>query len=61
MTNKLQPVRGTHDHLPQDMQVFNHIIERAQNISLRYGFKPFSTPILQLKVKVVFCLCYNNE
>ena len=47
MTNKLQPVRGTHDHLPQDMQVFNHIIERAQNISLRYGFKPFSTPIFE--------------
>ena len=47
MTNKLQPVRGTHDHLPQDMQVFNHIIERAQNIALRYGFKAFSTPIFE--------------
>ena len=47
MTNNLQPVRGTHDHLTHDMQAYNYIIKTAQDICLRYGFKPFSTPIFE--------------
>jgi hypothetical protein len=33
MNNKLQSVRGTHDHLPEDMYKYNNIITKAENIS----------------------------
>jgi histidyl-tRNA synthetase len=47
MNNKLQSVRGTHDHLPEDMYKYNNIITKAENISSLYGFKPMSTPIFE--------------
>ena len=47
MNNKLQSVRGTHDHLPEDMYKYNNIITKAENISALYGFKPMSTPIFE--------------
>ena len=47
MNNKLQSVRGTHDHLPQDMRKFSNIITKAENISALYGFKPMATPIFE--------------
>ncbi|MDB9761866.1 histidine--tRNA ligase [Alphaproteobacteria bacterium] len=47
MNNKLQSVRGTHDHLPEDMYKFKNIITKAENISALYGFKPMSTPIFE--------------
>ena len=47
MNNKLQSVRGTHDHLPEDMYKYNNIITKAENISALYGFKPMATPIFE--------------
>jgi histidyl-tRNA synthetase len=47
MNHKLQSVRGTHDHLPEDMYKYNNIITKAENISALYGFKPMSTPIFE--------------
>ena len=47
MSNKLQSVRGTHDHLPEDMYKYNNIITKAENISALYGFKPMATPIFE--------------
>ncbi len=47
MKKILQPVRGTHDHLPIEMQTYNSIISIAQNVCTRYGFKPFATPIFE--------------
>ena len=47
MNNKLQSVRGTHDHLPKEMYKHKNIITTAENISARYGFKPMATPIFE--------------
>ena len=47
MNNKLQSVRGTHDHLAEDMHKHNNIIAKAENISALYGFKPMATPIFE--------------
>ena len=47
MNNKLQSVRGTHDHLPEDMYKYNNIITKAEKISALYGFKPMATPIFE--------------
>jgi len=47
MSNKLQSVRGTHDHLPEDMYKFKNIITKAEYISALYGFKPMATPIFE--------------
>ena len=47
MNNKLQSVRGTHDHLPEDMYKYNNIITKAENITSLYGFKPMATPIFE--------------
>ena len=47
MNNKLQSVRGTHDHLPEDMYKYNNIITKAESISALYGFRPMATPIFE--------------
>ena len=47
MNNKLQAVRGTHDHLHIDMYNYNYIVKIVSRISAYYGFKPISTPIFE--------------
>ena len=47
MNNKLQSVRGTHDHLHKDMYNYNYIVNKVSNISANYGFKQISTPIFE--------------
>ena len=47
MNNKLQAVRGTHDHLHIDMYNYNYIVNMVSRISAYYGFKPISTPIFE--------------
>jgi histidyl-tRNA synthetase len=47
MNNKLQSVRGTHDHLPEEMYKYKNIIAKAEYISALYGFKPMATPIFE--------------
>ena len=47
MNNKLQAVRGTHDHLHIDMYNYNYIVNIVSRISTNYGFKPIATPIFE--------------
>tara|TARA_Y100001970_G_C14256303_1_gene875700 strand:- start:6745 stop:7995 length:1251 start_codon:yes stop_codon:yes gene_type:complete len=47
MNNKLQSVRGTHDHLHKDMYNYNYIVNKVCAISANYGFKQMSTPIFE--------------
>ncbi|MCR9178465.1 MAG: histidine--tRNA ligase, partial [Alphaproteobacteria bacterium] len=44
---KLQPVRGTHDLLPEDARRHRHIIDTALGTSERYGFGEIQTPIFE--------------
>jgi histidyl-tRNA synthetase len=44
---KLQPVRGTHDLLPEDARRHRHIVDTALGMSERYGFGEIQTPIFE--------------
>lgn len=43
----LQPVRGTHDILPEDSRKHRHVVETAREIAARYGFGEIETPIFE--------------
>ncbi|MEO5335874.1 MAG: histidine--tRNA ligase [Magnetospirillum sp. WYHS-4] len=43
----LQPVRGTHDLLPDDMRRHRHVAELARAVASRYGFEEIATPIFE--------------
>ncbi len=43
--SKLQPVRGTHDLLPDEFAKFFAIQQTAREITARYGFKEMATPM----------------
>lgn len=43
----LQPVRGTHDLLPEDMRVHRHVVSSARDVASRYGFDEMATPIFE--------------
>jgi len=45
--SSLQPVRGTHDILPDDSRRHRYVVETARAISERYGFGEISTPIFE--------------
>lgn len=45
--SKLQPVRGTHDLLPDEFAQFQAITSFARSITAKYGFKPMATPIFE--------------
>jgi histidyl-tRNA synthetase len=47
MTQKLQPVRGTHDILPEDFEKFHAVITLARELATLYGFKEMATPIFE--------------
>nr|WP_025900040.1 histidine--tRNA ligase [Sneathiella glossodoripedis] len=42
-----QPVRGTHDLLPEDFRRHAHVIETARTIAARFGYDETSTPIFE--------------
>ncbi len=44
---QLQPVRGTHDLLPEEQRKHNYVLQTAQNWADRFGFSPMSTPIFE--------------
>lgn len=44
---KLQPVRGTHDLLPEDARRHRHVIETARSTSGLYGYQEIVTPIFE--------------
>ncbi len=43
----LQPVRGTHDLLPEDGRKHRFIIDTARDLSARYGYEEIATPIFE--------------
>ena len=43
----LQPVRGTHDLLPEEEWRHRHIAETARAVAERYGFLAMATPIFE--------------
>lgn len=44
---KLQPVRGTHDLLPDDARRHQHVISVFSALAQRYGFGQIETPIFE--------------
>jgi histidyl-tRNA synthetase len=44
---KLQPVRGTHDILPDDYARFRHVVDTARHAALMFGYKEMATPIFE--------------
>ncbi|MEQ9638459.1 MAG: histidine--tRNA ligase [Alphaproteobacteria bacterium] len=47
MSNKLQPVRGTHDLVGADYRRHRHVIETARAVAARYGMEGVDTPIFE--------------
>jgi histidyl-tRNA synthetase len=47
MSPKLQPVRGTHDILPEEFERFYAVVTRARELATLYGFKEMATPIFE--------------
>ena len=45
--SKLQPVRGTHDLLPEEARKFRYIIEQVFVLAGRYGYGEIATPIFE--------------
>jgi histidyl-tRNA synthetase len=45
--SSLQPVRGTHDLLPDAMRRHRAVIETARTVAERYGFQEMATPIFE--------------
>ena len=43
----LQPVRGTHDILPDEMRRHRRVIDTARDVAERYGYLEMSTPIFE--------------
>ena len=43
----LQPVRGTHDILPEDHRRHRQVTETARQIAARYGYEEISTPVFE--------------
>lgn len=47
MSPKLQPVRGTHDILPEEFERFNAVVTRARELATLYGFREMATPMFE--------------
>lgn len=45
--SNLQPVRGTHDILPDEMRKHRLVVENARRIAERYGYDQMATPIFE--------------
>jgi histidyl-tRNA synthetase len=43
----LQPVRGTHDILPEEQARHRHVEETARTVAARYGYAEVSTPVFE--------------
>ncbi|MEX1306270.1 MAG: histidine--tRNA ligase [Rhodovibrionaceae bacterium] len=43
----LQPVRGTHDLLPEEMRRHRAVIERARGVAELYGYLEMATPVFE--------------
>jgi len=47
MSSKLQPVRGTHDILPEEARKFRFLIRQALSVAERYGYGEIATPVFE--------------
>jgi len=47
MLPKLQPVRGTHDILPDEFEKFHAVVTLARELATLYGFREMVTPIFE--------------
>ncbi|MDF7674908.1 histidine--tRNA ligase [Acetobacteraceae bacterium ESL0709] len=45
--SRLQPPRGTHDLLGEEMRRYVHIVDTARDVLRRYGFAEWATPIFE--------------
>ena len=45
--SKLQPVRGTHDLLPEEHRRFAHVVDTARAVAAVYGYREMATPIFE--------------
>lgn len=45
--SSLQPVRGTHDLLPEEMRRHRRVIDTARAVAERYGYFEMATPIFE--------------
>jgi histidyl-tRNA synthetase len=45
--SSLQPVRGTHDILPEEMRRYRHVADVARRTTQLYGFHEMATPIFE--------------
>lgn len=47
MSPKLQPVRGTHDLLPEEMRKYRFVTSHALSVAQYYGYGEIATPIFE--------------
>ncbi len=45
--SKMQPVRGTHDILPDEYRRFAHVVDTARDVARLYGYREMATPIFE--------------
>jgi histidyl-tRNA synthetase len=45
--SSLQPVRGTHDLLPEEMRRHRRVVDTARAVAERYGYLEMATPIFE--------------
>ncbi|MXY39643.1 MAG: histidine--tRNA ligase [Rhodospirillaceae bacterium] len=45
--SKLQPIRGTHDLLPDAMRRHSHVVNTAAAVAGRYGYDAMATPVFE--------------
>ncbi|MBL8674959.1 MAG: histidine--tRNA ligase [Rhodospirillales bacterium] len=45
--SKLQPVRGTHDILPDEFPRFAHVVNTARDVARLYGYREMATPVFE--------------
>ncbi|MFO0985951.1 MAG: histidine--tRNA ligase [Alphaproteobacteria bacterium] len=43
----LQPIRGTHDILPDEYPRFAHVVEAARAVTRLYGYREMATPVFE--------------
>lgn len=44
---QLQPVRGTHDILPDDYARFRHVVDTARQAASLFGYREMATPVFE--------------
>src|SRR6201989_551502 len=47
MPSELQPARGTHDFIGDDMRRHQHVVDTARRIAAAYGFDEWAPPIFE--------------